>query len=138
MFAVHRAVLRRDGQRCAVPGCANHQFLDIHHLDPLAEGGSHDPDRLTTLCGAHHRRTHFGSLRIAGNAAEGFTFRHADGTPYGARLRPAALDLAEQALSTLRHLGFKHSRARGLVDGVVQGGVPDTLEQFVSVALRAS
>ena len=136
--AVRRAVLRRDGNRCAVPGCTNHRFLDVHHLDPLAEGGSDDPDRLVTLCGAHHRNTHLGALCIAGNAVDGFTFSHADGTPYGERLRPAALDLAEHAFGTLRHLGFKQSRARALVDTVVQTGAPDTLEQFVSAALRAS
>jgi len=135
---VRRAVLRRDGNRCAVPGCTNHRFLDVHHLDPLAEGGNNDPNRLITLCGAHHRNTHLGALCIAGNAEDGFTFSHADGTPYGERLRPAALDLAEHAVGTLRHLGFKQSRARALVDTVVQTGAPDTLEQFVSAALRAS
>jgi hypothetical protein len=135
---VRRAVLRRDGHRCTVPGCTNHRFLDVHHLDPLAEGGSHDPDRLISLCGAHHRHTHLGALGIAGNATGGFTFSHADGTPYGEPLRPAAVDLAEQAVGTLRHLGFPQRRARALVDTVVQAGAPDTLEQFVSAALRAS
>ena len=136
--AVRRAVLRRDGNRCGVPGCTNHRFLDVHHLDPLAEGGSDDPDRLITLCGAHHRSTHWGALCIAGNATDGFTFHHADGTLYGEPLRPAALDLAEHAFGTLRHLGFKQSHARALVDTVVRAGAPDTLEQFVTAALRAS
>jgi len=136
--AVRRAVLRRDGNRCAVPGCTHHRFLDVHHLDPVAEGGSDDPDRLITLCGAHHRQTHLGALGIAGDATAGFLFSHADGTPYGQPLRPAALDLAARVLGALRHLGFKQSRARALVDRVVQAGPPDTLEQFVSAALRAS
>ncbi len=136
--AVRRAVLRRDRQRCSVPGCTNHRFLDVHHLDPLAEGGSHDPNRLATLCGAHHRAAHLGTLLIDGTATEGFTFRHADGTPYGEPLRPAAADLAAQSYGTLRHLGFQHARARGLVDTVTQAGAPDTLEQFVSAALRAT
>jgi len=136
--AVRRAVLRRDGNRCAVPGCTHHRFLDVHHLDPLAEGGSHDPDRLITLCGAHHRGTHFGALCITGNATAGFDFGHADGTPYGEPLRPAAVGRADQAFSTLRHLGFKQSRARVLVDRVVQAGAADTLAELVGAALRAS
>jgi len=136
--AVRRAVMRRDHQRCSVPGCANHRFLDVHHLDPLAEGGSHDPHRLASLCGAHHRAVHAGTLLIDGTATGGFSFRHADGTPYGEPLRPVAADLATQTYGTLRHLGFKHARARGLVDTVLQAGAPDTLEQFVSAALRAT
>ena len=136
--AIRRAVMRRDRQRCSVPGCTNHQFLDVHHVDPRAEGGGHDPERLVVLCGSHHRNAHSGSLCIDGNATDGFTFRHADGTPYGEALRPAALDLAEQVFSTLRHLGFKHARARALVDSVVQAGVPDDLESFVRAALQAS
>jgi len=136
--AVRRAVMRRDRQRCAVPGCSNHRFLDVHHLDPLAEGGRHDPERMAVLCGSHHRAVHAGSLRIDGNATAGFTFRHADGTPYGAGLHPATVDLAEQAYATLRHLGFLHGRARALVDTVIAAGAPVTLEQFVGAALRAS
>lgn len=51
---------------------------------------------------------------------------------------PPAVDLASQAYSTLRHLGFKHARARGLVDAVVQAGAPNALAPFVSAALRGS
>ncbi len=58
--ATRRKVMRRHHKRCAVPGCQNHVFVDLHHLDPLGEGGSHDPDRLIALCGAHHRATHAG------------------------------------------------------------------------------
>ena len=136
--AVRRAVMRRHGGRCAVPGCSNHQFLDVHHADPRAEGGSHDPERLLTLCGAHHRNVHLGRLCIEGTATAGFTFRHADGTPYGEALRPAALERAAQAFGALRHLGFGQARARALVDAVVQAGAPDDLEGLVRAALRAS
>ena len=136
--ATRRAVMRRDRQRCAVPGCEGHQFLDVHHLDPRAEGGSHDPDRLVVLCGSHHRSAHAGRLCIDGNATVGFTFRHADGTPYGQPLRPAALERAQQVFSTLRHLGFGQTRARALVEVVVQAGAPDDLEAFVRAALQAS
>ena len=53
--AVRRQVMRRDRKRCVVPGCTNHRFVDVHHLDPRSEGGGHDPDRLAVLCGSHHR-----------------------------------------------------------------------------------
>lgn len=130
--------MRRDRQCCVVPGCANHVFLDVHHLDALAEGGSHDPDRLTTLCGSHHRNVHGGSLCIDGDATVGFTFHHADGTPYGAPLRPAAMERSQQVLSALRHLGFGSGRARALVDAVVRAGAPDDVAAFVRAALQAS
>jgi hypothetical protein len=136
--AIRRAVMRRDRGRCAVPGCSNHLFLDVHHVDPRAEGGSHDPERLVVLCDSHHRKVHGGSLCIEGSATDGFTFRHADGTPYGEALRPASLDHAQQAYGALRHLGFGRARARALVDIVVQAGAPDDLEGFVRAALQAS
>jgi len=68
--AIRRLVLRRDRRRCVVPGCKNHVFLDVHHLDARAEGGGHDPERLATLCGAHHRAVHAGRLSIDGRASE--------------------------------------------------------------------
>lgn len=49
--ATRRQVLRRDGNRCVVPGCQNHRFLDVHHVVPRAEGGTHDSEQLATLCG---------------------------------------------------------------------------------------
>ncbi|MBW2453836.1 MAG: hypothetical protein JRI68_04975, partial [Deltaproteobacteria bacterium] len=79
-----------------------------------------------------------GSLCIEGSASDGFTFRHADGTRYGQALRPGAMERAQQAFSTLRHLGFGHARARALVDAVTAAGPPDDLEGFVRAALQAS
>ncbi|MEQ9318073.1 MAG: HNH endonuclease signature motif containing protein, partial [Polyangiaceae bacterium] len=81
--ATRRRVLRRDHERCVVPGCQNHRFLDLHHVTPRSEGGTHDPDQLVSLCGAHHRAAHTGTLVLEGTASQGFTFRHADGSPYG-------------------------------------------------------
>ena len=53
--ATRRAVMRRDGGQCVVPGCRNATFLDLHHLKPRSEGGNHDPDRLVCICAAHHK-----------------------------------------------------------------------------------
>jgi RuvA, C-terminal domain len=136
--AIRRLVLRRDRGRCVVPGCSNHVFLDVHHLDARAEGGGHDPDRLSALCGNHHRAVHAGRLSIDGSASAGFAVRHVDGTEYGAPLRPAALDLARQALGTLEHLGFTASQARARVDAVVRAGAPADIETFVRAALASA
>jgi hypothetical protein len=36
--SLRRAVLRRDGARCRVPGCRNCRFLDLHHIERRSEG----------------------------------------------------------------------------------------------------
>jgi hypothetical protein len=136
--AIRRHVWRRDRKRCRVTGCQNHRFLDVHHIDPRAEGGGHDPERLICLCGAHHLAHHDGRLAVSGTASSGFTFHHADGTPYGQTLRPAAIDVSQQVFSALRHMGFKETRARALVDQVLAAGAPADVGAFLHAALRAS
>jgi len=51
---LRRFVLHRDGRRCTVSGCTSRYRLQIHHIDPWAEGGRTDPENLTTLCWFHH------------------------------------------------------------------------------------
>ena len=136
--ATRRQVMRRDRKRCVVDGCRNHIFLDVHHLDPLGEGGGHDPERMAVMCGFHHRKVHDGTLCIDGSASSGFTFRHADGTPYGEGLRPGGIDVAQQAFGALTTMGFKQTDARKLIDTVQRGGAPDDIESFLCAALRAT
>jgi hypothetical protein len=38
--------------------CANKRWLEIHHVQPLSLGGTHELNNLTTLCSAHHRHLH--------------------------------------------------------------------------------
>lgn len=50
-------VLARDGSRCTVGwllGGACSERLDVHHLIPREEGGTHDLENLITACSAHH------------------------------------------------------------------------------------
>ena len=68
--ATRKLVRRRDGDRCTVPGCRSSQFIELHHIVPRAEGGGHEPENLTLLCGAHHDARHSGRLRIRGRAPE--------------------------------------------------------------------
>jgi len=136
--AIRRQVLRRDHKRCVVPGCQNHVWLDVHHLDPRAEGGTHDPQNLGMLCGAHHRAVHAGSLCIDGTGSGGFVVRHADGTPYGGSMTPAAVDQVREVLGALEHLGFKPTQARAMVDEALRAGAAGDTPALLRAALQAS
>jgi hypothetical protein len=114
--ALRRHVLCRDKGRCVVPGCRHTTFVDLHHIEPRAEGGQHDIDNLVVLCSAHHRAVHRGSLVITGRASTGLRFEHTDGTAYGHAPAPHTLALLEQVFRGLRGLGFKEREARQALD----------------------
>jgi hypothetical protein len=116
--AVRREVMRRDGGRCAVPGCRNAVFLDIHHVVPRSEGGNHDLDGLAVLCAAHHRALHRGQLIVEGRVSTGLVFRHADGSLHGSTVRPRAVATHEAAFRALRALGFREGEARMALERV--------------------
>ncbi|MEN8113717.1 MAG: DUF222 domain-containing protein [Actinomycetota bacterium] len=50
---VRRLVAHRDGG-CTIAGCTSRYRLEPHHIRHRADGGSHDPDNLTTLSWFHH------------------------------------------------------------------------------------
>ena len=50
---VRRLVLNRDGG-CTIDGCGSRYRLEIHHIIPRSQGGTHDLENLTTLCWWHH------------------------------------------------------------------------------------
>lgn len=110
--AVRRAVLRRDNKRCRAPSCRNGTYLDVHHIVPRSEGGTHHAANLLTVCGAHHRALHRGELVVEGDAAAGVRFRHADGTAYGERVEPRALDVQTKVFGALRGLGFREGEIK--------------------------
>ena len=76
--ATRDQVFDRDGHRCtyvAADGtrCTATHDLQVDHVRPFALGGTHEPDNLRVLCGAHNRRRAeetFGS-RSTPNAAPG-------------------------------------------------------------------
>jgi hypothetical protein len=131
--AIRRAVIHRDGGCCVVPGCRHGTFVDVHHLHPKSENGSHEPANLITLCGAHHRAIHRGALRIAGSIAAGLQFWHADGTVYGTRPSAIAVDAHTRAFQALRKLGFSESETKQALAHV---GASDSLEQVLRQALQ--
>jgi 5-methylcytosine-specific restriction endonuclease McrA len=134
-----RHVLRRDHGRCRVPGCRGSKWLEIHHIVPRAEGGGHEPEKLVTLCGAHHRAHHEGKLLIRGRAPHDLVFEHPDGTPYGhasSRERMAAGDdVIAQATSALTNAGYKRVEAdRAIAASRAHGGTL-RLEDLLRAAL---
>lgn len=51
---LRRVVLSRDGG-CTIDGCTGRYRLEVHHIVPRSQGGSHDLENLTTVCWWHHQ-----------------------------------------------------------------------------------
>ena len=51
--SLRRAVLARD-DGCVIDGCTNTHRLEVHHVVPLSQGGTHRADNLAALCWYHH------------------------------------------------------------------------------------
>jgi hypothetical protein len=112
-------------------------FVDVHHIDPKAEGGSHDPENRVTLCAAHHRAIHRGTLVVSGRASTGLEFRHADGTAYGSPcVSPHSSAALATAFRALRSLGFRENEARRAIERVrTHVGADDSAESVLRRAL---
>jgi hypothetical protein len=58
----------RAGHRCEVPDCKHLAFpcadgtpyIEVHHIEPLSEGGEDALENVACLCAAHHREIHVG------------------------------------------------------------------------------
>lgn len=72
--AQRRQLLRRDGHRCAVPGCQNSIWLNVHHIVFYADGGLTVPENLVTVCAKCHKNVHENRLKIVGEAPHGLRF----------------------------------------------------------------
>ncbi|MBT8217885.1 MAG: HNH endonuclease [Acidimicrobiia bacterium] len=57
---MRRLILNRDGG-CTIDGCHSSYRLEIHHIVPRSEGGTHDLANLTTLCWWHHHNAVHGA-----------------------------------------------------------------------------
>jgi hypothetical protein len=114
--ALRRKVMRRDHGRCVVPGCRHATFVDLHHLEVRADGGTHDEENLVVLCSAHHRAVHRGQLEVTGSVGRRLVFRRGDGAPYGTLDSPHAADGCERAFRALRSMGFGEREARRAVE----------------------
>lgn len=66
------AVLARSKNRCEMPGCVRPLFLredgssyvEVHHILPLAEGGSDTIENAAALCPSCHREHHHGMDKV--------------------------------------------------------------------------
>ncbi len=135
--AVRRAVLRRDRHRCRAPGCTHARFVDVHHLKTREECGDHDPQNLVTMCGAHHRAIHEGTLMVTMGEGNELLFEHADGTPYGAAPSAAASSVCTRAFQALRGLGFREGEIRVAIAEAQRDGADDTpLDQLLRHCLE--
>jgi len=135
--SVRRRVLVRDSGRCSVPGCRHSVFVDVHHVDPRADGGDHRMDNLITLCGAHHRAVHRGNLTIA-RVAGAFRFRHGDGSDYGSlTVSPGSAEARATAFRALRSLGFRETESKRALERATSGVSSEaTAEMLLRLALR--
>ena len=129
--ATRRLVLHRDHGRCTVPGCRSARGLDLHHIVPRSEGGSHEPSNISVLCSAHHRQLHNGVLSITGRAPDALTFARVH-----ARAEPPSpvvdLGLVREAL---RELGIRGTSADAAIRAACSSGAT-TVEAVVRFALR--
>ena len=150
MIGRSRAPNKASRRRCVAPySCATNaavapraaptrRFVDVHHVQPRAEGGRNEDSNLLTLCGAHHRAVHRGELLIERAAEGSFTFRHADGVVYGDPMAPRLIDAHAKVFSTLRHLGFCEGEVTAVLTELRGDAAPEgaTVERLLHEALR--
>ena len=63
---VKRAVVGRQGDRCAVPDCDHEIFLNNAHIRAHRRGGSREARNLLSLCREHHALYDLGFLKVSG------------------------------------------------------------------------
>ncbi|HLV66455.1 MAG TPA: HNH endonuclease [Polyangiaceae bacterium] len=117
---MRRYVLHRDHGRCVVPGCAHGSFLDVHHLCARAEGGTHEPDNLVTLCAGHHAALHAGQLSIEGRPSTTLRFLRADGKSYTEPPSARSVAVSGRVIRGLRGLGFSERESKTAVARVLE------------------
>ena len=78
-----REILRRDAYRCAVEGCQNRQWLEVHHIIFLSDGGVTVESNLITVCSTCHGNLHRGWLQVWGEPPRGLTWSDASGRALG-------------------------------------------------------
>jgi hypothetical protein len=100
--AIRRALNARD-KGCRFPGCTHKRYVDAHHIDHWAHGGETKPGNLVTLCRAHHRLVHEGSLSIQKLDAGVFRFVRPDGRAFDSSPPQSLSDCGQLPLSNERN-----------------------------------
>ena len=130
---VRRQVLARDKHRCTVPGCRSTANVDCHHIVRRADGGTNDPENITTTCGGHHHLLHAGKLTMTGRAPDAISFEWTTAPP-----DPTSATLVEvDVRSALVTMGFKPADATAAVTAArAHAGAALTLDQLLREALK--
>jgi len=115
--SIERAVRARDRNTCRFPGCRNHRFLDMHHVEHWSAGGATALDNLMLLCTKHHTLVHEGRFRIDRDFRDRWAFYRPDGIAvpecgYYAR------DMVDEDLGERRVEHFGHPPRGGLLNAV--------------------
>ncbi len=81
-----RRLIHDRDRGCRFPGCPTTRFVEIHHLNPWADGGPTDEHNQASLCTIHHDAIDRGDYTITGDPT------HPDGLTvtnrYGLPIRP--------------------------------------------------
>jgi hypothetical protein len=112
--SLRRAVLERDHHRCQVPGCTHSTYVDVHHIQRHADGGSTVIWKLIHAVRRPSCAAHNGGLLIERGAHGTLVLRHADGSLYGQPATPR-VDVHAKVFSALRHLGFRESEVKAVL-----------------------
>ena len=128
--SVVRFVWRRDGGRCQTPGCRSARGLEVHHIVPRADGGSHDASNLRLQCSACHSSIHRGTLDISDGEAR----RPNEPVPRGTKLDAATTRV--QVRDTRVRLGWKPAIARTAVEDALSVTGDASVDVLLREALR--
>lgn len=75
------ALLAQWGYQCAMPGCSNSRFMEIHHIHEWGDGGPTNIGNLIPLCSSCHSKVSHGLAHVVNNG-ENIEFRFLDGSRY--------------------------------------------------------
>jgi len=115
--SIGRAVRARDRNTCRFPGCRNHRFLDIHHVEHWSAGGATALDNLMLLCTKHHTLVHEGRFRVDRDFRDNWAFYRPDGIAVPA-CGYHARDLVDEDLGERMNKPFAHPPRGGLLSAV--------------------
>lgn len=78
--SLRRAVRARD-RGCRWPGCTQHRFVDVHHVQFVSHQGRTVLSNLTSLCRRHHRLVHEGGFFLEMTASGRVSVTSPNGDP---------------------------------------------------------
>jgi hypothetical protein len=88
-WAQRKAMIARDGDRCAVPFCDRPiSWADAHHLKDWILGGPTTIDGGAIPCAAHHPMCHEGGWKLIRQKDGRYLFRHRNGKTIGPEPHP--------------------------------------------------